>query len=162
MKPGVYDKTDQCAVLIPFLNIKYECYPVICGHMSVDVQYTRWFLFSTRVCALHSQLVGFTNYHVHMANSLAAHFIIGLYNLWGLSMGVMVLYCANCMCYCPTHTLHLNLALTWDISTFPPKNSLSMIRKGFKLWGHWKCPHKSPSPCNTCVIPMSLYKFLSS
>ncbi len=25
-----------------------------------------------------------------------------------------------------------------------------------------KCPHKSPSPCNTYVIPMSLYKFVSS
>ncbi len=24
------------------------------------------------------------------------------------------------------------------------------------------CPHKSPSPCNTHVIPMSLYKFVSS
>ncbi len=48
------------------------------------------------------------------------------------------------------------------ISTFPPKNSLCMIYKHFKLWGHWKCPHKSPSPCNTYVIPMSLYKFVSS
>ncbi len=36
------------------------------------------------------------------------------------------------------------------ISTFPQKNSLCMIYKRFKLWGHWKCPHKSPSPCNTC------------
>ncbi len=25
-----------------------------------------------------------------------------------------------------------------------------MIYKSFELWGHWKCPHKSPSPCNTC------------
>ncbi len=25
-----------------------------------------------------------------------------------------------------------------------------------------KCPHKSTSPCNTCVIPLSLYKFVSS
>ncbi len=36
------------------------------------------------------------------------------------------------------------------ISIFPQKNSLCMIYKHFKLWGHWKCPHKSPSPCNTC------------
>ncbi len=48
------------------------------------------------------------------------------------------------------------------ISIFPQKNSLCMIYKRFKLWGHWKCPHKSPSPCNTYVIPMSLYKFVSS
>ncbi len=33
---------------------------------------------------------------------------------------------------------------------FPSKNSLCMIYKHFELWGHWKCPHKSPSPCNTC------------
>ncbi len=25
-----------------------------------------------------------------------------------------------------------------------------------------QCPHKSPCPCNTYVIPMSLYKFMSS
>ncbi len=47
------------------------------------------------------------------------------------------------------------------ISIFPQKNSLCMIYKHFKLWGHWKCAHKSPSPCNTYVIPMSLYKFVS-
>ncbi len=72
------------------------------------------------------------------------------------------------MCYCPTPTLHLNLALTGEfnfeieISTFPQKNLLCVIYKHFELWGHWKCPHKSPSPCNTYVIPMSLYKFVSS
>ncbi len=38
----------------------------------------------------------------------------------------------------------------WCISIFHQKNSLCMIYKRFKLWGHWKCPHKSPSPCNTC------------
>ncbi len=37
------------------------------------------------------------------------------------------------------------------ISIFPQKNSLCMVYKRFKLWGHWKCPHKSPS----LVIPMS-------
>ncbi len=36
------------------------------------------------------------------------------------------------------------------ISTFPQKNSLCMIYKRFELWGHWKCPHKSPSSFNTC------------
>ncbi len=56
------------------------------------------------------------------------------------------------MCYCPTPTLHLNLALTGDGAFLLSlkKNSLCMIYKRFKLWGHWKCPHKSPSPCNTC------------
>ncbi len=27
-----------------------------------------------------------------------------------------------------------------------------MIYKPFELWGHWKCPHKLPSRCNTYVI----------
>ncbi len=48
------------------------------------------------------------------------------------------------------------------IYIFPQKNSLCMIYKRFKLWGHRKCPHKSPSPCNTYVIPMSLYTCVSS
>ncbi len=52
------------------------------------------------------------------------------------------------MCYCPTPKLSPHRRLY--ISTFPLKNSLCMIYKCFKLWGHWKCPHKSPSPCNTC------------
>ncbi len=42
------------------------------------------------------------------------------------------------MCYCPTPTLHLNLALTGDGAfLFSLKNSLCMIYKRFKLWGHW-------------------------
>ncbi len=40
-------------------------------------------------------------------------------------------------------------------------NSLCMIYKRFELWGHWKCPHKSPSPCNTChtcvIIQMCVF-----
>ncbi len=39
---------------------------------------------------------------------------VGFYGLRGLSIGVMVFICTNCMCYCPTPTLHLNLALTGD------------------------------------------------
>ncbi len=37
------------------------------------------------------------------------------------------------------------------ISTFPQKTYICMIYKHFELWGHWKCPHKSP----LLVIPMS-------
>ncbi len=65
----------------------------------------------------------------------------------------MVLYCTNCMCYCPISTLlHLNLALTGETVhfCFPPKNELCMIYKHIELWGHWKCPNKSPSSCNKC------------
>ncbi len=51
------------------------------------------------------------------------------------------------MCYCPTPKLSPHRRLC--ISTFPQKNSLCMINKCLELWGHWKCPHKSPSHCNT-------------
>ncbi len=67
------------------------------------------------------------------------------------------LYCTNCMCYCPISTLHLGyLALTGDCAFLayppPPKknNNICFIFKCFELWGHWKCPHKSSSPCNIC------------
>ncbi len=33
-----------------------------------------------------------------------------------------------------------------------------MFFKPFELRGHRQCPHKTPSNCNTSVIPMSLYK----
>ncbi len=33
---------------------------------------------------------------------------------------------------------------------FPPqKNTLCMIYKRFKLWGHWKCPHKPHKHAHT-------------
>ncbi len=92
------------------------------------------------------------------------HTHVGFYGLRGLSIGVMVfilykLYVLLSYTY-PTPKLSPHRRLC--ISIFPQKNSLCMIYKHFKLWGHWKCPHKSPSPCNTYVIPMSLYKFVSS
>ncbi len=77
---------------------------------------------------------------------------VGFYGLRGLSIGVMVFI---------LYKLYVLLPYTYpkpkltphrrrSFSTFPQKNSLCMIYKYFKLWGHWKCPHKSPSPCNTC------------
>uniref|UniRef100_A0A8C1FL25 Ig-like domain-containing protein n=1 Tax=Cyprinus carpio carpio TaxID=630221 RepID=A0A8C1FL25_CYPCA len=35
-----------------------------------------------------------------------------------------------------------------------------MVYKRFEKWGHGLCPHKPPSPCTTCVIPMPLYKLI--
>ncbi len=89
---------------------------------------------------------------------------VGFYGLRGLSIGVMVfiLYKLYVLLPYTYPTPKLSPHRRRCISTFPPKNSLCMIYKRFKLWGHWKCPHKSPSPCNTYVIPMSLYKFVSS
>ncbi len=78
--------------------------------------------------------------------------------------------CSNSRWHLNRETVKTQIRLThWEelghfhsLYLFPPKNVLCMIYKRFKLWGHWKCPHKSPSPCNTYVIPMSLYKFVSS
>jgi len=92
------------------------------------------------------------------------HTHVGFYGLRGLSIGVMVfiLYKLYVLLPYTYPTPKLSPHRRQCISIFPQKNSLCMIYKHFKLWGHWKCPHKSPSPCNTYVIPMSLYKFVSS
>ncbi len=92
------------------------------------------------------------------------HTHVGFYSLRGLSIGVMVfiLYKLYVLLPYTYPTPKLSPHRRRCISIFPQKNSLCMIYKRFKLWGHWKCPHKSPSPCNTYVIPMSLYKFVSS
>ncbi len=101
-----------------------------------------------------------TNTHTHTHT----HTHVGFYGLRGLSIGVMVfiLYKLYVLLPYTYPTPKLSPHRRRCISIFPQKNSLCMIYKHFKLWGHWKCPHKSPSPCNTYVIPMSLYKFVSS
>ncbi len=102
----------------------------------------------------HTQTQTHTHTHTH----------VGFYGLRGLSIGVMVfiLYKLYVLLPYTYPTLKLSPHRRRCISTFLPKNAHCMIYKHFKLWGHWKCPHKSPSPCNTYVIPMSLYKFVSS
>ncbi len=104
----------------------------------------------------HTQTQTHTHTHTH------TH--VGFYGLRGLSIGVMVfiLYKLYVLLPYTYPTPKLSPHRRRCISTFPQKNSLCMIYKRFKLWGHWKCPHKSPSPCNTYVIPISLYKFVSS
>ncbi len=100
--------------------------------------------------------------HTHTQTHTDTH--VGFYGLRGLSIGVMVflLYKLYVLLPYTYPTPKLSPHRRRCISIFPQKNSLCMIYKRFKLWGHWKCPHKSPSPCNTYVIPMSLYKFVSS
>ncbi len=68
------------------------------------------------------------------------------------------------MCYCPTPTLHLNLALTGDCAFLlsPQKTHSVWFISVLKSGDMGQCPEKSPSPCNTCVIPVSIYKFMSS
>ncbi len=82
------------------------------------------------------------------------HTHVGFYGLRGLSIGVMVfiLYKLYVLLPYTYPTPKLSPHRRRCISIFPQKNSLCMIYKRFKLWGHWKCPHKSPSPCNTYVI----------
>ncbi len=84
-----------------------------------------------------------------------AHTHVVFYGLRGLSIGVMVfiLYKLYVLLPYTYPTPKLSPHRRQCISIFPQKNSLCMIYKRFKLWGHWKCPHKSPSPCNTYVMP---------
>ncbi len=102
--------------------------------------------------------------HTHTHTDTHTHTHVGFYGLRGLFIGVMVfiLYKLYVLLPYTYPTPKLSPHRRRCISTFPPKNLLCMIYKHFELWGHWKCPHKSPSPCNTHVIPMSLYKFVSS
>ncbi len=106
----------------------------------------------------HARTRARTHTHTH------THTHVGFYGLRGLSIGVMffILYKLYVLLLYTYPTPKLSPHRRRFISTFPPKNAHCMIYKHFKLWGHWKCPHKSPSPCNTYVIPMSLYKFVSS
>ncbi len=105
-----------------------------------------------------------THTHTHRHTHTHTHTHVGFYGLRGLSIGVMVfiLYKLYVLLPYTYPTPKLSPHRRRCISISPQKNSLCMIYKRFKLWGHWKCPHKSPSPCNTYVIPMSLYKFVSS
>ncbi len=45
------------------------------------------------------------------------------------------------------------------IFKFSKKHHLVCFFKPFELRGHRQCPHKTPSNCNTSVIPMLLNKF---
>ncbi len=78
---------------------------------------------------------------------------------WGHPIGIIVFILYK-LC---AIALHLNLALTGNcISTLPQKTHSVWFISVLKSGDMGQCPHKSPSPCNTYVIPMSLYKFMSS
>ncbi len=66
------------------------------------------------------------------------HTHVGFYGLRGLSIGVMVfiLYKLYVLLPYTYPTPKLSPHRRRCISTFPPKNSLCMIYKRFKLWGH--------------------------
>ncbi len=119
---------------------------------------------STDMFSHHTRTHTHAHARTHTHAHARTHTHVGFYGLWGLSIGVMVfiLYKLYVLLPYTYPTPKLSPHRRRCISIFPQKNSLCMIYKRFKLWGHWKCPHKSPSPCNTYVIPMSLYKFVSS
>ncbi len=103
-------------------------------------------------------MIVITHTHTHTPHTHTHTRVYG--GLRGLSIGVMVfiLYKLYVLLPYTYPTPKLSPHRRRCISIFPQKNSLCMIYKRFKLWGHWKCPHKSPFSCNTYVIPMSLYK----
>ncbi len=143
----------------------------ICGNLK-NLQHTHTRAHTHAHTRMHNTHTTHTRAHTHAHNMHThtthththTHTHVGFYGLWGLSIGVMVfiLYKLYVLLPYTYPTPKLSPHRRRCISTFPPKNLLCMIYKHFELWGHWKCPHKSPSPCNTYVIPMSLYKFVSS
>ncbi len=52
----------------------------------------------------------------------------------------------------PKLSPHRRLCASLDFQ----KKTFSMFFKPFELRGHRQCPHKTPSNCNTSVIPMSV------
>ncbi len=86
-----------------------------------------------------------THTHTHTHKHTQTH--VGFYGLRGLSVMVFILYKLYVLLPYTYPTPKLSSHRRRCISTFPPKNAHCMIYKHFKLWGHWKRPHKSPSPC---------------
>ncbi len=84
-----------------------------------------------------------TNTHKHTTHTHTTHththtHTVGFYGLRGLSIGVMVfiLYKLYVLLLYTYPTPKLSPHRRRCISTFPQKNSLCMIYKRFKLWGH--------------------------
>ncbi len=105
-------------------------------------------------CLFSVQFPGYKRTHTH------THTHTLVFMVYRDSIGVMVFI---------QYKLYVLLPYTYPTPKLSPHRrlctftfSLCMIYKRFELWGHWKCPHKSPSLCNTYVIPMSLYTFVSS
>jgi len=118
------------------------------SYITFSLQYLSYPCHYTNLCPhkphKHAQTHTHTRTHTH------TH--VGFYGLQGLSIGVIVfiLYKLYVLLPYTYPTPKLSPHRRRCISTFTPKNLLCMIYKHFKLWGHWKCPQKSPSPCNTC------------
>ncbi len=79
-----------------------------------------------------------THTHTHAHTHTHTHTYVGFYGLRGLSIGVMVfiLYKLYVLLPYTYPTPKLSPYRRWCIYIFPQKNSLCMIYKRFKLWGH--------------------------
>jgi len=84
----------------------------------------------------HTRTLSHTLFHTHTHTHTHTH--VGFYGLWGLSIGGMVFILFKLYVLLPyTYpTPKLSPHRRRCISIFPQKNSLCMIYKRFKLWGH--------------------------
>ncbi len=93
--------------------------------------------------AVHTHTHTHTHIHTHTRarTHTHTHTHVGFYGLRGLSIGVMVfiLYKLYVLLPYTYPTPKLSPHRRRCIYIFPQKNSLCMIYKRFKLWGHWKC-----------------------
>ncbi len=100
----------------------------------------------------YSHMHTHTHTHTHHTHTHThTHTHVGFYGLRGLSIGIMVfiLYKLYVLLPYTYPTPKLSPHRRRCISTFPPKNAHCMIYKRFKLWGHWKCPHKPHTHTHT-------------
>ncbi len=90
------------------------------------------------VCVIVSFKVLSEHTHIVMCNNTHTHTHVVFYGLRGLSIGVMVfiLYKLYVLLPYTYPTPKLSPHRRRCIYIFPQKNSLSMIYKRFKLWGH--------------------------
>ncbi len=116
--------------------------PRLCDHVSLSHTCERTHTHKHTHTTLRCDPLSISLTHTH------THTHVGFYGLRGLSIGVMVfiLYKLYVLLPYTYPTPKLSPHRRRCISTFPKKNLLCMIYKHFELWGHWKCPHKSPSP----------------
>ncbi len=94
-----------------------------------------WNMISCKTCS-HTHTHAHTCAHTHTHTHTHTH--VGFYGLRGLSIGVMVfiLYKLYVLLPYTYPTPKLSPHRRRCISIFPQKNSLCMIYKRFKLWGH--------------------------
>ncbi len=115
---------------LPVLCIPCVCRSAKLSKRAVSPKYTH--------TNTHTYTHTHTHTHTHAHTHTHTHTHVGFYGLRGLSIGVMVfiLYKLYVLLPYTYPTPKLSPHRRWCISIFPQKNSLCMIYKHFKLWGH--------------------------